>query len=72
VLVGIALIIVAATAVAATSDRAQDPWARQIRRAVRVERVTVPAVPAEEMRLTGQGPSPSSGPPPPSGTPPRP
>jgi membrane protein len=70
-LLGIALIIVAATAVAATLDRAQDPWARRIRRAHGVEPVAVPAARAEEMLFSGPAPSPSSSDPPSSGTSPR-
>ena len=62
-LLGVAL-IVAATAVTATLDRAQDLWARQIRRVIGVEAVAVPAVSREEILPTGQGPSPSSLPPP--------
>jgi membrane protein len=63
-LLGVALIIVAATAVAATMDRAQDPWARQIRRVIGVAPVALPAASADGMLLTRQGPSTSSGPPP--------
>jgi membrane protein len=66
-LLGMSLIIVASTAVASTLDRAQDPWARRIRRATGVE----PVAGVEEMRLSGPAQSPSSSVPPSSGTWPR-
>jgi len=59
-LLGMALIVVAATAVAAELDHTEDPWARRIRRAIHVEPVAVPAAPVQEPALTDQAPSPSS------------
>jgi membrane protein len=50
-LLAIALILVASTAVASEFDRTQDPWARRIRRALRVE--PAGAVPLEELMLAG-------------------
>jgi uncharacterized BrkB/YihY/UPF0761 family membrane protein len=63
-LLGITLIVVAATAVASEFDRVQDAWARRIRMVMRIEPATASAMPLEEPLLTGQVPSPSSGPPP--------
>jgi len=70
-LLGMALIVVAATAVAAELDRAPEPWVRWIRRAIGVEPVLVAAVPGEEMLRTGPALSSSSSVSPPSGTSPR-
>jgi membrane protein len=70
-LLGMTLIVVAATAVAAELDRAPDPWVRRIRRAIGIEPVPIPAVPGEEMLRTGPALSSSSSVPPPSGTSPR-
>jgi membrane protein len=46
-LLGITLIAVAATAIASEFDRAQDPWARRVRRAMRIE-----SPPGEKPALT--------------------
>jgi membrane protein len=69
-LLGMALIVVAATAVAVELDRTPDPWARRIRRAIGVEPVLVPAVPGEQLLGTGPALS-SSSVTPPAGTSPR-
>jgi len=50
-LVGVALILVATTAVGSEFDRSEAPWARRLRRTLRVERAARPAgaVPPESM-----------------------
>jgi membrane protein len=59
-LVGVALILVAATAIASEFDRADAPWARRIRRALRIERTVVEAVPSEALSPVGPAPLPPS------------
>ena len=70
-LLGVALIIVASTAVAATLDRAPDLWARQIRRAIGVEPVAIPAESVEDRHLAEPDASPSPSLPPATGPSPR-
>ena len=48
-LLGIALIIVATTAIASEFDRVQDPWARRARRAMRIEPAADEAVPRDDL-----------------------
>ena len=48
-LLGIALIIVATTAIASEFDRVQDPWARRARRAMRIEPAAAEAVPQDDL-----------------------
>jgi membrane protein len=59
-LVGIALILVATTAIASELDRNEAPWARRIRRALRIERVARPAdvVPLEPVLFAESVPVP--------------
>ena len=52
-LVGIALILVAATAIASELDRTEALWARRIRRALRSEAAAVDAVPTEALSPGG-------------------
>ena len=59
-LVGIALILVATTAIASEFDRAEAPWARRIRRTLRIERAVVEAVPSEALSPVGPVPLPPS------------
>jgi uncharacterized BrkB/YihY/UPF0761 family membrane protein len=59
-LLGIALIVVAATAIAAVFDRAQDPWARRIRRAIRIQSAAAEAMPLEALLLAAPVPPPLS------------
>jgi membrane protein len=59
-LLGLTLILVAATAVAAEFDRAPDPWARRIRRALRIDTAVVEAVPFEALSPVGPVPLPPS------------
>ena len=48
-LLGIALIIVATTAIASEFNRVQDPWARRARRAMRIEPAADEAVPRDDL-----------------------
>jgi membrane protein len=59
-LLGIALIVVAAAAVGSEFDRAQDPWARRVRRGLRIKPPTAEAMPLEELTLGGPVPLPPS------------
>jgi uncharacterized BrkB/YihY/UPF0761 family membrane protein len=49
-LLGITLILVAATAVASELDAADGPWALRIRRSLRIEPAAVPTIPAQTRR----------------------
>jgi membrane protein len=59
-LLGLTVIVVAATAVASEFDRAQDPWARRIRMVMRIEPAVVETVPPEAPRPAGPLPLPPS------------
>jgi uncharacterized BrkB/YihY/UPF0761 family membrane protein len=59
-LVGMAIILVAATAIASEFDRTEAPWARRIRRALRIETTVVEAVPSEGLSPVGPVPLPPS------------
>jgi membrane protein len=58
-LLGITLIVVAATAIASELDRVQDPWARRIRRAMHIEPAATPEPPLPAAPV--ETPSPSAG-----------
>jgi membrane protein len=59
-LLGIALIVVAATVVASAFDRAQDPWARRVRRMMHIEPAAVGGPPLEKFILGESVPLPTS------------
>jgi uncharacterized BrkB/YihY/UPF0761 family membrane protein len=59
-LVGVALILVAATAIASEFDRADAPWARRIRRALRIETAAAEVVPSEALSPVRPAPLPPS------------
>jgi membrane protein len=59
-LVGIALILVATTAIASELDRTEAPWARRLRRALHIEAAVVDTVPAEALSQVGPAPFPPS------------
>jgi uncharacterized BrkB/YihY/UPF0761 family membrane protein len=59
-LLGIAVIVVAAAAVAAEFDRAQDPWARRVRRGLRIQPAVPEAMPLEALLLAAPVPLPTS------------
>jgi membrane protein len=59
-LVGITLILVATTAIASEFDRTEAPWARRIRRALRIQTAVVGPVPAEALSRVGPVPLPPS------------
>jgi membrane protein len=59
-LVGAALILVAATVTASEFDRTEAPWARRIRRALRIETAAVEAVPSDALSPVGPAPLPPS------------
>jgi membrane protein len=51
----ISFIVVAATAIASEFDRVEDPWARGVRRAMRIEPASIPAAPAETLHPAEPG-----------------